>query len=235
MMRGRSGLGFFCCGGALTLALLLPSLAAAAAPPNDNFADRQHLGSVLPVTLSTSNSQATVEDGEPKHAGFLPAGHSIWFEWEAPGSELITMGTCGSNLATILSVLTGTAIGALTEVTSNRYSSGPTESCSSNSEVTFKAIAGTKYQLQIDGNGYHASGEPAPSGQGAIELQIHPLEPPANDNFVGATQIPGNGTPLTVGAGNWGATKEAGEPNHQERAVDRRSGSNGPRRARTAP
>jgi hypothetical protein len=170
---------------------------------------------VLPVSRSTNNSQATLEAGEPKHAGFVPAGHSIWFEWEAPDTELITMGTCGSDPATILSVYTGTAVDALTEVVSNRYSFGPTPGCFINSEVTFKATAGTKYQIQIDGNGYHASGEPAPAGQGAVELQIQSQGPPANDDFADATPIPGSGTPLTVAAGNWGATKEEGEPNHQ--------------------
>ena len=214
MKQGRRGRGVLSCAGAIALALLVPSLAIAA-PSNDDYSARQQLGSVLPVSLSTNNSQATVEAGEPKHPGFVPAGHSIWFEWEAPDTELITVGTCGSDPATILSVYTGTAIGSLTEVASNRYSLGPTPSCFSSSETTFKATAGTKYQIQIDGNGYHASGEPAPSGQGTIELQIQSQGPPANDDFANATQIPGNGTPLTIGAGNWGATKEAGEPNHQ--------------------
>ena len=203
MKQGRRGRGVLSCAGAIALALLVPSLAIAA-PSNDDFSARQQLGSVLPVSLSTNNSQATVEAGEPKHPGFVPAGHSIWFEWEAPDTELITVGTCGSDPATILSVYTGTAIGSLTEVASNRYSLGPTPSCFSSSETTFKATAGTKYQIQIDGNGYHASGEPAPSGQGTIELQIQSQGPPANDDFANATQIPGNGTPLTIGAGNWG-------------------------------
>jgi hypothetical protein len=213
-LRVRGGL--LCGIAALALvACANPSFSIAAPPSNDDFSARQQLGSVLPVSLSADNSQATVEVGEPKHPGFVPAGHSIWFEWEAPDTELITVGTCGSDPATILSVYTGTAISSLNEVVSNRYSFGPTPGCFSNSEVIFKAIAGTKYQIQIDGNGYHASGEPAPDGQGAIELQVHSQEAPANDDFVDATQIPGSGTPFTVGAGNWGATKEAGEPNHQ--------------------
>jgi hypothetical protein len=193
----------------------MPSYAVAAPPANDDFSDRQQLDSALPTALSTTNSEATVESGEPSHPGFVPAGHSIWFEWEAPSTELITIGTCGSEPATILSVYTGSTLATLTEVSSNGYSFGPTQSCFGGSEVTFKATAGTKYQLQVDGNGYAASGEPPPNGEGPIELQIQSQVPPANDDFADATQIPGVGTPFTLDAGNWGATKEAGEPNHR--------------------
>lgn len=202
----------------VAVACVTPSLSVASAPPNDNFSDRQQLGPALPIALSTTNSEATVEFGEPSHPGFAPAGHSIWFEWEAPDTELITIGTCGSEPATILTVYTGSALGALTEVSSNRYSFGPTSSCFSGSEVTFRATAGTKYQLQVDGNSYHASGEPSPDGEGAIELQAQSQGPPANDDFADATSIPGTGTALTLEAGNWGATKEAGEANHRGRS-----------------
>lgn len=197
------------------VACAMPSYAVAAPPANDDFSDRQQLGSALPIALSTTNSEATVESGEPSHPGFVPAGHSIWFEWEAPSTELVTIGTCGSEPATILSVYTGSTFATLTEVSSNRYSFGPTPGCFSGSEVTFKATAGTKYQVQVDGNGYHASGEAPPDGEGAIELQIQSQGPPVNDDFADATEVPGAGTALTVDAGNWGATKEAGEPNHR--------------------
>ena len=195
-------------------ACVTSSFSMAAVPSNDNFSDRQQLGSVLPIALSTANFDATAEVGEPSHPGFVPAGHSIWFEWEAPSTELITMGTCGSDPSTILTVYTGSALGALTEVVSNRYSFGPTPSCFSGSEATFRATAGTKYQLQVDGNGYRASGESAPAGEGPIELQIQSQGRPGNDDFANATPIPAIGTEFPLDAGNWGATKELGEPNH---------------------
>lgn len=198
----------------LAAVFVIPSLSEAAAPPNDNFLDRQQLGSALPVALSGSNSEATAEVGEPGHPGFVPAGHSIWFEWEAADTELITIGTCGSEPATILTVYTGSVLGSLTEVVSNRYSLGPTQSCFTGSEVTFRATAGTKYQLQVDGNGYSASGESPPVEEGAIELQIQSQARPDNDDFADPTPIPAAGTEFTLDAGNWGATKEAGEPNH---------------------
>ncbi|MGC1852371.1 MAG: hypothetical protein WA687_08035 [Solirubrobacterales bacterium] len=201
-----------------TVACVTPSLSVASAPPNDDFSDRQQLGSALPIALSTTNSEATVEVGEPSHSGFVPAGHSIWFEWEAPDTEHITIGTCGSEPDTILTVYTGSAFDALTEVSSNRYSFGPTSGCIGGSEVTFRATADTKYQLQVDGNGYHASGEPSPDGEGAIELQVESQGQPANDDFADATPIPGTGTAFTLDSGNWGATKEAGEPDHRGRS-----------------
>lgn len=191
-------------------ACAVPAVAPAAPPMNDDFSGRQLLGSALPVALSATNSEATLQLGEPHHPGFVPAGHSIWFEWEAPDSELITVGTCGSEPDTILTVYTGSALGALTEVASNRYSFGPTSGCFGGSEITFRATAGTKYQLQVDGNG-----QSSPDGEGAIELQVQSQGPPANDDFADATPVPASGTALTLEAGNWGATKETGEPVHR--------------------
>src|SRR5262249_25614649 len=105
---------------------------------------------------------------------------------------------------------TGSALGALTEVASNRYSFGPTSGCFGGSEITFRATAGTKYQLQVDGNG-----QASPDGQGAVELQVQSQGPPANDDFADATPVPAGGASFEIGTGNWGATKEAGEPDHR--------------------
>jgi len=98
----------------------------------------------------------------------------------------------------------------LTEVASNRHSFGPTSGCFGGSEITFRATAGTKYQLQVDGNGQSSS-----DGEGAIELRVQSQGPPANDDFADATPIPAGGASFEVGTGNWGATKEAGESDHR--------------------
>ena len=190
------------------------SSAAIAAPPtNDDFTARQLLGPALPIELTANNSEATLEAGEPSHAGFVPAGHSIWFQWEPTDTELVTIGTCGSEPATILTLYTGNALGSLSEVASGRYS-GP--NCDSfGAEITFKAVAGIKYQLQVDGGAYHLSGEPAPIGEGEIELQIRSQGVPPNNDFADAKTLTGTATPTTVDAGNWGATKELGEPDHR--------------------
>lgn len=216
MRRGRL------CGHILGLPLLVaavaccaPATASALAPANDNFADRDPLGSSLPVSVAASNVDATLEAGEPSHPGYIPSGHSIWFEWEAPATELITIGTCGSDPDTILTAYTGSSLGALSEISSNRYSFGATQGCWSNSEITFRATAGTTYQIQVDGNGYHPASQPAPSGEGDIELRIQVQPRPANDDLADAVPIPGKGTDLNLEANNWGATEETGEPNHR--------------------
>jgi len=191
----------------------LGETALAAAPANDDFSARQVLNPTLPASLTTSNVDATLEPGEPTHPGFVPAGHSIWFEWEPAATQLVTVDTCGSEPDTILTVYAGSDLGSLVELASNRFGFGP--NCEyRGSEITFKAIAGTKYQLQVDGNAYHATGTPAPSGEGEINLRLQAQEPPSNDDLADATELTGTST-MNIPAGNWGATKEPGEPTHR--------------------
>jgi hypothetical protein len=165
----------------------------------------------LPIEVSGSTVGATHEAGDPSQSGYSPAGHSIWFRWEATSTEDVTIGTCGSEMPTILGVYTGSSLGALIEVASNRYSSGP--NCAyTGSEVTFRAMSGTTYSIEVDGNAFRY-GEPAASGEGAIELEVLDQPSPANDDFVNAQTLTGSAT--SVIAPNWGATKEPGEPDHR--------------------
>lgn len=185
---------------------LAAATAASAAPPNDDFANAQVLTGALPLTATGTNVGATRESGEPTPPGTTPAGHSIWFRWEATATEYVSVDTCGSEPRTILAVYTGSALGSLTEVASNRYSDAP-DCRSGGSEVTFTAVAGTVYSISVDSDGALSAGE------GAIELQLSHPSPPANDDFVDAETV-------TIGeldfpVSNWGATKEPGEPDHR--------------------
>jgi hypothetical protein len=112
-------------------------------PGNDDFADAEAI-SGDDGSLDAHNLGATVETGEPEHAGEL-GGHSIWYEWEAPDSELISFDTFGSELDTLLAVYTGTAVDGLTEVASNDQYLG------NQSLVSFAAEEGTTYRIAVDG------------------------------------------------------------------------------------
>ena len=82
---------------------LLP-VAGLAAELSDHFADRQTLADPVAVVLG-SNVGATVEPGEPRHAG-KPGGRSLWVSWIAPTNGLLTISTAGSTFDTLLAVYT---------------------------------------------------------------------------------------------------------------------------------
>lgn len=67
---------------------------------SDLFAGRQLLTNVS-VLVTGSNTNATVEPGEPKHADKI-GGHSVWISWLAPANGLVTLSTMGSSFDTLL-------------------------------------------------------------------------------------------------------------------------------------
>lgn len=165
-----------------------------APPQNDPFIYRTQLGS-SPGSVSGSNACATKEAGEPNHAG-NPGGSSVWFKWTAPVTDKVGINTIGSNFDTLLAVYTGTAVNALTPVASN-----DNDGANTYSHVTFQAIAGTEYQIAIDGK----NGE---QGSFVMTWEGHP----GNDPFAARFPIAGCGGNFS--SSNVMATKEPGEPNH---------------------
>jgi uncharacterized delta-60 repeat protein len=91
-----------------------------AQPANDNFNN----ATVLDTTLFTWNSitdnnfGATVESGEPRHAGFTPS-QSVWYKWVAPADGEVSLDTLGSGLDTVLAVYTGNSLSTLNQVAAN--------------------------------------------------------------------------------------------------------------------
>ena len=166
------------------------------APPlNDNFASSQALlGGFSSVAGVTSN--ATKEAGEPNHAG-NSGGHSVWYQWTAPSTKSVTVDTIGSSFNTLLAVYTGTTLASLNLVTSNDDIGGGI----TQSRVTFNAVAGTTYDIAVDGfNG----------ATGNLILTLD--QTIQNDNFANC-QFVGGVSGIAYGA-NVGATKETNEPNH---------------------
>jgi Ca2+-binding RTX toxin-like protein len=125
-----------------------------AAPINDNFAARTILPSATSVVSFGTTVDSTGEAGEPPANGIL---NSIWYSWTAPSSGLTNITTIGSDYATNLGVFTGNTVNSLALVGSNDFISfafGPTASVPVflASNVGFNAVAGTTYQIQVDGN-----------------------------------------------------------------------------------
>jgi hypothetical protein len=119
---------------------------------NDGFANRppptgSSHGRSRGANLRThaSNLNATKEPFEPDHAGNA-GGKSLWWEWQAPLSGPVTIQTDGSSFDTLLAVYLGSSLASLTVVASNDDHNGLFSS-----EVTFSAVAGTSYEIAVDG------------------------------------------------------------------------------------
>lgn len=119
-------------------------LLLAAAPPNDTFANRITLSGVS-VSITASNAGATIEPGEPQHAGEL-GGRSVWWTWTAPSTGTFAISTATSTFDTLLAVYLGSSLTNLKEVASNDDFHGE-----STSSVFFRAFTGETYQIAVDG------------------------------------------------------------------------------------
>ena len=181
--------------GAFTLTLSPP-------PANDDFADASELAG-LPATASGSNFGASLETGEPNHAG-NSNGSSVWWNWTAPASRTIAIEQCSP--FGVLGVYTGNAVAGLTQVGASGVSFPFPATCGSGSRVAFRAIAGQTYRIAVDSRDL-------PGDDNAWESTLHVMAAPENDLFADA--IPLNGSSASVlGQDNAGATFELGEPTH---------------------
>ena len=182
---------------------------APAPPSNDAFATPELLTGTSDAE-STESFGAGKEGGEPNHAGNA-GGASVWFEWESPPTGgKFRIGTCNSDLDTLLGVYTGAAVDTLTPVISNDNS----PRCADNlraSALNLVVSPSTVYKIAIDGKrGSNLPGGTSTPDEGNAELVIDELDPPPNDDFSTAQVIPG--TTATLAGDNIEATLEAGEP-----------------------
>ncbi len=113
-------------------------------PANDPFAASELLTLSSSGSLSGSNVKATMETGEPNHAGVV-VGSSIWYRFVPAASGTMNLTTVGSSFDTVLAVYTGSALNALSAVASNDDSGGVTSS------VTFAVTGGTTYWVAVAG------------------------------------------------------------------------------------
>ncbi len=164
---------------------------------NDNFANRAGINP-LEGPVSSSNLLATVEAGEPLPGG-LPGGKSIWFTWHAGFTGTISLTTAGSDFDTLLGVYTGTQLKTLKAVASDDDSGGYHAS-----EVTFNVVAGTDYQIQVEGyegaSGRVVLGTAPGAGYQALSPASGTSVPVITRGPVGRTVAPNASATLTVTA-----------------------------------
>jgi len=114
------------------------------APANDNFASRQSIAASASTTDGT-NVNSSSQVGEPLNPADAAGGKTVWWSWTPNFSGNVTISTVGSNFDTTLAIYTGTALGSLNLVGANDDNSGVS------SAVTFSAVSGTEYLVQVDG------------------------------------------------------------------------------------
>lgn len=210
----------------IVLALLaFPASVLASPPANDDFANRQVLSGPLPLEIDASNEEAGKEGASGEGISVFAAGHSIWFEWEAPATQWTTIGACGSDFPVLVGIFTGSSLESLAKVTTGNTGEGP--HCPfMEREYTFKAVAGTDYAIGVDGNSYTGPESIPVETEGQVELRIEATPPPPNDDFADAADLTAAGKTYELESPepfyfarlesyNWGAGKEEGEPDHQ--------------------
>ncbi len=168
---------------------------------NDRFAERTVL-SGFPVETRGTNAGATLEPGEPLHAG-QPGFGSAWWRWVSPFSGPAVVALRSERASSRLAVYQGTSVNSLISVVSANGGSSAT-----NLFVRFDALEGNEYQIAVD------SGR-----ETGTRFSLMLLPPPTNDFFANRIRLLGD---AVVGASyNYGATTEVGETPSEGFAANR--------------
>jgi subtilisin family serine protease len=99
------------------------------------------------VRVTSSTRSATRETGEPLHGGY-GASASLWYSFSIGRAGTVVIDTMGSDFDTLLGVYTGSAVNALTTITTSDDAGGGNWS-----RVEFSPVVGTTYFAAIDGYG----------------------------------------------------------------------------------
>jgi len=129
---------------------------ASVAPANNLFANAQVLsgtGTPAGIPVTGANTDASAEPGEPAHAGNT-AARSVWYSFTPPAgaSGLYSFSTSGSTFDTVMAIYACPA--SETCSFSNMRlvgSNDDTTSFDRTSKVNFRADAGTRYVIAVDG------------------------------------------------------------------------------------
>ncbi len=88
-----------------------------ALPTNDNFVGARKIPAAG-GSLDDDNRFATMQAGEPRHAGVTTAAASLWYAWSPASSGTAIIDTAGTSFDAVVGVYTGTSVQTLTEVAS---------------------------------------------------------------------------------------------------------------------
>ena len=121
---------------------------SATPPANDNFASAATLDLTgLPGSASVTTTAASVESGEPSHAGQGPY-RSVWWKLLPQADGTLNLDTHGSAFNTVLALYQGTTLDSLTAVASND-NDGSSGNCSGLTNLTI--ASGQTYFVAVAG------------------------------------------------------------------------------------
>ncbi|MBE0543457.1 MAG: S8 family serine peptidase [Verrucomicrobia bacterium] len=81
-------------------------------PPNDHFTNATKVPAAG-TTYLANNRFATLEAGEPRHAGLFSAVGSLWWSWSPANNTNVFIDTTGSTIDTVLAIYTGNSVANL--------------------------------------------------------------------------------------------------------------------------
>jgi hypothetical protein len=149
----------------------------AVAPPNDNFADAQMIGS-LPFSASADTVAAVIEPYEPDATCRFQGNptSSVWYRYTAASDQYVLATVTDADFGVTVGAFEGTSLSSLEQV-----------ACTRNRELAFLALAGHTYYIQAAG--YQCGGPGGEGGGGAsicissraghVELSLEAFEMPA--------------------------------------------------------
>ncbi len=201
----------------------LSRLLAVGISTNDAFASRVILNSTN-ARLDGNNLGATRERGEPALSGSA-LGRTLWWQWTAPSNGIVTLAALPRDGFTpALGVFSGLAWTNLSLVADNSYeecaatgSYFPRQICRGRQrpQLVFGVTRDTTYFIALDGYRHNECNGTSHDAAGdfsvALEFQLT-----SNDDF--AQRIPLNGFEVALTNYTFGATWEAGEPEHHTNA-----------------
>lgn len=115
-------------------------------PPNDNFTNAFKIPNEGGLIIAT-NTYASLQAGEPRHAGVATADTSVWWNWSAPDKTNVLIDLAGSDWPAVLAVYRGdtvdrlTLVGASTNDVANQLPPN----------VAFDAVRGATYRIAVSG------------------------------------------------------------------------------------
>ena len=186
----------------IALIWLAGSLAGHAQALQDYFTNRTTY-STQSGDFTVDNSGATVETNEPSHGG-KPGGHSLWISWIAPTNGVVRFKTQGSGFDTLLGTY---RFVSTNDTTLNKLllvaNADDSEGFDRESEVEFGVVAGSTYEVAVDG--YRGATGPMRLRWNLVPMSVQPpalLSTPADRSF-----NLGDPVSLTVGLTNIGTAQ----------------------------
>ena len=121
--------------------------AASVLSQNDNFTNAAVVRASGGV-VSGDDTLATVEPGEPAHAGLSNINRSLWWSWTPTASGVAMVGAGASDFAPVLAVYSGNTLAGLAPIVASAQASN----------LTFQATSGVTYRIAAGSVGGGASG-----------------------------------------------------------------------------